>query len=219
MKKLNFQIITKDFNLDEEKKYLENLAGAAAESCADVIQLRNKKISGRDIYHSALFLKKLLRGFNKTNKPALVINDRPDIAYAAGADGVHLGQDDFPAGAAKNIFPGLILGVSVENASQAILAENSGADYLGLGPVFRTKSKIDAGDLLKPEEIISVCNAVDIPVIAIGGIKASGIKKLAPSGIAGAAVIGAVSDSKNPAKTALLFRKNIDAYLIKSRCA
>ncbi|MHB8232608.1 MAG: thiamine phosphate synthase [bacterium] len=210
MKTLNFQIITKDFNLNEEEKYLEDLIEIAFESSADILQLRNKKISPGDIYRSALFIKKIIK---KNKKPMLIINDRPDIAYMAKADGVHLGQDDFPAADAKRLFPGLIIGVSADNLNQAIQASNSGADYIGVGPVYATTSKADAGSKVKHEEIKKICGAVNIPVIAIGGINEFNIKELAPSGIKGVAVISAVSGSKNPLETALTFKKNIDKYL------
>ncbi|MHB1698276.1 MAG: thiamine phosphate synthase [bacterium] len=213
MKGLNFQIITKDFNLNEEEKYLEALVTVTVESSADILQLRNKKIPPRDIYRSALFIKKKLGGFKKNNKPMLIINDRPDIAYMAEADGVHLGQDDFPAAAVKRLFPSLIIGVSADNERHAVQAEKDGADYVGVGPAYPTSSKTDAGSSISREEIKKICEAVNIPVIAIGGIKEFNIKELAPSGIKGVAVISAVSNTKNPLETALTFRKNIDKYL------
>ena len=213
MKELNFQIITKDFDLNEEKKYLETLVAVAVESSADILQLRNKKLSPDGIYRSALFIKKKLGGFKKNKKPMLIINDRPDIAYMAEADGVHLGQDDFPAAAAKRLFPSLIIGVSADNTSQAVQAEKDGADYIGAGPAYTTASKTDAGNSISRGEIKKICEAVNIPVIAIGGINEFSVKELAPSGINGVAVINAVSGSKNPLNSACNIKKNIDKYL------
>lgn len=213
MRRLNFQIITKDFSLNEEEKYLETLVIVAVESSADILQLRNKKIPSADIYRSALFIKKKLGSFKKNKKPIFIINDRPDIAYLVKADGVHVGQDDFPAAAIKKLFPSLMIGVSAENIAQAVQAEKDGADYIGVGPAYPTVSKADAGNSITVEEIKKICDAVNIPVIAIGGINEFNIKELAPSGIKGVAVISAVSNAENPLQMAITFRKNIDKYL------
>ena len=213
MKTLNFHIITKDFDSDEGEKYLRDLVNAAVLSSADVLQLRNKKIPAGGLYRSAVFIKKMLESFGKDKKPALIINDRPDIAYAAGAEGVHLGQDDLPAAYVKKMFPGLIIGVSAENAEQAVKAEKNGADYIGIGPAYPTGSKADAGALMARETMKEICGAVNIPAIAIGGINEFNIKELAPAGVSGIAVIGAVSNAANPAEAAVKLRKNIDEYL------
>ena len=214
MKTLNFHIITKDFDSDEGEKYLRDLINAAVLSSADVLQLRNKRIPAGGIYRSAVFIKKTLESFGKNKKkPVLIINDRPDIAYAAGAEGVHLGQDDLPAAYVKKMFPGLIIGVSAENAGQAVKAEKNGADYIGIGPAYPTGSKADAGALMTRETMKEICGAVNIPAIAIGGINEFNIKELAPAGVSGIAVIGAVSNAANPAEAAVKLRKNIDEYL------
>jgi len=216
MKTLIFHIITKDFEPDEEEKYLKTLINAAVSGSADVLQLRNKKMTAGGLYRSAVFIKKMLKSFGKAQKkPALIINDRPDIAYAAGADGVHLGQDDFSAADAKKIFPGLIIGVSAENTGQAVEAEKNGADYIGIGPAYPTGSKEDAGALMTRETMKEICGTVNIPAIAIGGINRFNIKELAQTGVRGIAVIGAVSNAANPSEAAVKLRKNIDKYLKK----
>ncbi len=215
MKKLNFQIITKDFDLNEETEYLKNIAYVAVKSSADILQLRNKKISAHGIYNAALFIKKILHSFKSTVRPLLIINDRPDIAYMTGADGVHVGQDDIPAAYVKKLFPLMTVGVSAENTEQAVKAENNGADYIGAGPAYPTNSKSDAGDSMKREVLTEICKAVKIPVIAIGGINTYNIKELAAAGVSGAAVISAVSNAANPIDEALKFRKSIDEYCKK----
>ena len=212
MKTYNFQIITRDFSFEERFGYLSEIALATAESSADVLQLRNKNISSRNLYECAVFLKKKFKDINSNKKPLLIINDRPDIAHIAGADGVHVGQDDFPAALIKKFFPNLIIGVSAENAKQAQVAEKEGADYIGAGPVYPTSSKQDAGDLMTKENLDAVCFAVKIPVIAIGGVTDDKIEELAESGVRGAAVIGAISNSKNLLSAAVNFRKNIDKF-------
>jgi thiamine-phosphate pyrophosphorylase len=213
MKTFNFQIITKDFTLEESAEYLSGIADAAAGSSADVLQLRNKNISSRNLYDCAVFLKKRLDNLNKGSKTLLIINDRPDIAYIAGADGVHLGQEDFPADRIKKFFPNLIVGVSAENVKQAQTAQKDGADYIGAGPVYATSSKKDAGDVMDKEIFKAVCSSVDIPVIAIGGITEDNIEELALLGASGAAVIGAVSNADDPLSAAINFRKHIDKFL------
>jgi len=220
MKRFIFQIITKDFNLTEEKRYLRDIVKIAVDSFADVLQLRNKKITPGNIYRSAVFIKNILSDSypNRAEKPLLIINDRPDIAYLSGADGVHIGQDDFPAYIVKKLFPGLILGVSVDDLSQALIAEEGGADYIGVGPVYDTTSKSDAGDLIKRRELKNICNAVNIPVIAIGGINDGNISDLDSCGINGVAVISAISNSEDPLKTACALKKNIDESLNINKC-
>jgi thiamine-phosphate pyrophosphorylase len=209
---LGFQIVTKDFCFYEEEKYIKLLAATAAESFADVFQLRNKMFSANELYRSALFVRSELSKADKGVSPLFIVNDRADIAFMSGADGVHLGQDDFPAAYAKKLFPGLIVGVSAENAEQAVRAEMNGADYIGAGPAYCTESKTDAGPPMGREEMIRICGAVNIPVIAIGGINQFNIKELAGCGLSGVAVISAVSGAKNPLETALKFKENIDKY-------
>ena len=213
MNRFNFQIITKDFNITEYKTYLGELSRIAVKSYADVLQLRNKKLTARDNYYAALYIKNLLNKFSSDRKPLFIVNDRPDIAACAGADGVHIGQDDFPLAMIKKNYPNLIVGVSVDNLKQALDAQNNGADYIGAGPVYGTSSKIDAGNIMSPEILKTICRNVKIPVIAIGGINTYNIKELAAYGVKGAAVISAVSDSVNPLETAATFRQNIDKMM------
>ncbi len=213
MNRFNFQIITKDFNITEYKTYLGELSRIAVKSNADVLQLRNKKLTARDIYRAALYIKSLLNKFSSDRKPLFIVNDRSDIAALAGADGVHIGQDDFPLATIKKIYPNLIVGVSVDNLKQALDAQNNGADYIGAGPVYSTFSKIDAGNIMSPEILKTICRNVKIPVIAIGGINTYNIKELAAYGVKGAAVISAVAGSVNPLETAATFRQNIDKMM------
>jgi len=96
MNKFNFQIITKGFDMAEYKIYLQNLITVTVESSADVFQLRNKYLTSRDIYSAALYARNILDEFPPDRRPLFIVNDRPDIAYIAKADGVHMGQDDVP---------------------------------------------------------------------------------------------------------------------------
>ena len=122
-----------------------------------------------------------------------------------GADGIHVGQHDMEAGDVRALLgPDKILGVSAQTVEQAVLAEQRGADYLGVGAVFPTGSKDDADDV-SHETLKAICDAVSIPVVAIGGISQQNVRLLAGSGICGIAVISAIFAQKDiKAATALL---------------
>ena len=126
-----------------------------------------------------------------------VIDDNIDVAVAVDADGVHVGQSDMEAMDVRKILgPDKILGVSAQTVEQAIIAEKHGADYLGVGAVFTTGSKDDADDV-SHETLKAICEAVSIPVIAIGGITKDNVAELAGSGICGVAVISAIFGQKD----------------------
>ena len=122
----------------------------------------------------------------------LIINDRPDIAQRAGADGVHVGLSDMGIRRARALLgEGYIIGGSAHNVQEALAAQEAGADYIGCGAVFGSSTKTDA-TVLPYEELKAICRAVEIPVVAIGGIHRGNVKKLAGSGIDGIAVISAL---------------------------
>ena len=126
-----------------------------------------------------------------------IVNDNVDIAKAMDADGVHVGQDDMEAlDVRAKLGPDKIIGVSAHTVEEALLAEKHGADYLGVGAVFPTSSKDDV-DVLPYETLKAICEAVSIPVVAIGGISQKNVAKLAGSGICGVAVISAIYAAKN----------------------
>ena len=126
-----------------------------------------------------------------------VVNDNVDIAVRMDADGVHVGQSDMEAGNVRALIgPDKILGVSAQTVEQAVLAEKRGADYLGVGAVFPTGSKDDADDVTF-ETLKAICEAVSIPVVAIGGITRENTPELAGSGICGIAVISAIYGQKD----------------------
>ncbi|MCR4649844.1 MAG: thiamine phosphate synthase [Lachnospiraceae bacterium] len=157
------------------------------------VQLREKTLEDEKFLEEAKELKKLCKNYNVP----FVINDNVDIAIAMDADGVHVGQSDMEAGDVRaKLGPDKIIGVSAENVEQAVLAEKRGADYLGVGAVFPTGSKDDAADV-SYETLKAICEAVSIPVIAIGGINEGNVSKLAGSGIVGVAVISAIYAAKD----------------------
>lgn len=152
------------------------------------VQLREKELDEAAFLEEAKQLKDLCRRYNVP----FVINDNVDIALEMDADGVHVGQSDMEAGDVRaKLGPDKIIGVSAQTVEQALLAQAHGADYLGVGAVFPTGSKEDAVEV--PHDVLqAICEAVDIPVIAIGGISAGNVHQLAGRGLAGIAVISAI---------------------------
>ncbi|MGN1168191.1 MAG: thiamine phosphate synthase [Lachnospiraceae bacterium] len=155
---------------------------------ATFIQLREKELDAEHFLEEAKEIKELCKVYHVP----FVINDNVDIAIAMDADGVHVGQSDMEAGDVRaKLGPDKIIGVSAQTVEQAVLAEKRGADYLGVGAVFPTGSKADACEV-EHETLKAICEAVDIPVIAIGGISTENIMKLSGKGICGIAVISAI---------------------------
>lgn len=177
--------------LEEESLYevvKESLDGGVT-----FVQLREKNLSDEIFLEEAKVIKELCEEY----KVPFVINDNVDIALAMDADGVHVGQSDMEAGdVRKKLGPDKIIGVSAQTVEQAVLAEKRGADYLGVGAVFPTGSKDDALEV-SHDTLKAICEAVSIPVIAIGGITHDNVKELSGSGICGIAVISAIYAQKN----------------------
>ena len=158
-----------------------------------MVQLREKTLEEEKFLEEAKELQALCR---ERGVPFLV-NDNVEIAREMNADGVHVGQSDMEALDVRAILgPDKILGVSAQTVEQAILAEKHGADYLGVGAVFPTGSKDDADDV-SYDTLNAICQAVSIPVVAIGGITQQNVEKLAGSGICGVAVISAIYAAKD----------------------
>lgn len=153
----------------------------------DIIQLRDKKSSKRDILQKAVALRELTRKHNVT----FIVNDHIDVALAVGADGIHLGQDDLPLPAARKIVGNMIIGISTHSIEEARLAEQEGADYIGVGPVFATKSKEDVVSPVTTSYVREVAGEIRIPFVAIGGIKLHNVDQVLE---AGASRICAISE-------------------------
>jgi thiamine-phosphate pyrophosphorylase len=168
---------------------LVDVVQAALQGGAPSVQLRAKHASAREMVALAHTLLPLTRAAGAL----LWVNDRMDVALAAGVDGAHLGDDDLPLEAARRIAPeGFLLGRSVDTPELARAAVAAGADYLGVGPAFATGSKSDAGQPIGIEGVERVAASVEVPVVAIGGIDATNTARLAAAGAAGVAVIRAV---------------------------
>lgn len=154
---------------------------------ATFIQLREKDITFDEYVALAKEIKKVADKY----KIPFVINDDVDVAIACGADGVHVGQQDMQAADVRNIIGDKVLGISAQTVEQAVLAEQMGADYIGVGAVFTTSTKLDA-DAVSYETLKAICQAVSIPVVAIGGITKHNIVQLKGSGADGVAVVSAI---------------------------
>ena len=169
-------------------KVEETLQGGAT-----FIQLREKNLDEEEFLNEAIEIKELCKKYNVP----FVINDNVDVALKMDADGVHVGQSDMEAGNVRQILgDNKIIGVSAQTVEQALLAQEQGADYLGVGAVFPTGSKDDAIEV-GPEMLRNICEAVDIPVVEIGGIIKDNVRELAGSGIDGIAVISAIFGQKD----------------------
>ena len=182
-KELMLYAVTDRHWLGEETLY--DQVKKALDGGATFVQLREKKLDREDFLAEALEIQKLCKKYGVP----FVINDEVSIAKDIDADGVHVGQSDMEAMDVRKVLgPDKILGVSAQTVEQAIIAEKHGADYLGVGAVFATGSKDDADDV-SHETLKAICEAVSIPVIAIGGITKDNVSELAGSGICGVAVI------------------------------
>ena len=160
----------------------------AIEGGATFVQLREKDAPHDEV----LSLARELAGICREAGVPFVIDDDVDIALESGADGVHVGQDDTAcADARRRLGPDAIVGVSAQTVEQALRAQVDGADYLGVGALIPTPTKPDAVDVTF-DELCAICDAVDIPVVGIGGLNTSTIGQLAGSGAHGAAVVSAI---------------------------
>ena len=175
----------------------------ALEGGATFLQLREKNLDDGHFLEEARELQALCRRYGVP----FIVNDNVDVALAMRADGIHVGQSDMEAGDVRKLLgPDKILGVSAQTVEQALLAEQRGADYLGVGAVFPTGSKDDADDVSR-ETLKAICSAVSIPVVAIGGISQNNVMQLKGSGICGIAVISAIFAQKDIKAAAMKLRE------------
>lgn len=167
-----------------------DVAREAVKGGATIIQFREKGKSTREILEMAMALHELLAD----REIPLIINDRLDIALAVGASGVHIGQDDMSLEVARRILGSeRIIGVSARNLEEAVRAARGGADYLGVGPIFATSSKGDAGEPTGLKTLSDIKKTIDIPIVAIGGVSLDNVEAIIEAGADGVAVISAVA--------------------------
>ncbi len=189
-------------------KALIHIVEAAIEGGAEVIQLRDKNVSARELVE----IGKELRALCRDKGVLFIINDRPDVAVAIDCDGVHLGQDDLPIEAARRVVgPDRIIGVSTHSLDQAVRAQEQGADYIGVGPIFATPTKKDYRPVgLKL--ILQIKEKLSIPFVAIGGINENNIDEVIEAGAECVAVVRAVMGAESPAKAARKLREKISSF-------
>ena len=173
------------------------------------VQLREKDLDEERFLEEAKEIKELCRRY----QVPFVINDNVDIAQAVDADGVHVGQSDIvDKDVRAMIGPDKILGISANTVETAVKAQESGADYIGVGAVFHTDTKKDAQSLTN-EELLAICKAVTIPVVAIGGINENNIMQLKGSGIDGVSVISAIFAKEHPGEATKVLLKKVEEML------
>ena len=172
------------------------VVAAAVSAGAPVVQVRHKDCTDRELYDFAARVVDLCAG-----TPArCIVNDRVDVALAVGAAGTHLGADDLPLAAARRVAgPAHLLGGTARDPEQARRLVAEGADYLGVGPAYATRTKTGLPEPMGPQGVGAVARAVDVPVIAISGVTAERVGELLAAGAWGVAVVEAVSGAADPA--------------------
>jgi thiamine-phosphate diphosphorylase len=171
-----------------------------------LLQVRGKRLSGRELWMAARDLARLARA----RGVPLLVNDRPDVAAAAGADGVHLGQRDLPAAVVRRLHPEWLIGVSVHDPAERTAAEKAGADYVASGSLFPTGTKEDAVPL-DHALFHDLCAGSRLPVVGIGGITVERAEPVIRLGAAGVAVIGGLWSAGDVAARAREYRAAVTA--------
>lgn len=185
LKEIDFYLVT-DSGLSK-KGTLSDVKESVEAGCK-IIQYREKNKSTKEMIDEAAEIKRIC-----SDKAIFLINDRIDVALAVDADGVHIGQDDMPIETARKILGAdKIIGLTVHNVDEAIEAEERGADYVGLGSIFDTSTKKDAGKGIGPARIREVKNTVKVPVVAIGGINKENRRSVVENGADSLVAISAV---------------------------
>jgi thiamine-phosphate pyrophosphorylase len=185
LKEIDFYLVT-DSGLSK-KGTLSDVRETVESGCR-IVQYREKDKSTKEMVEEASEIKKICG-----DKAIFLVNDRIDVALAVDADGVHIGQDDMPIELAKKLLgANKIIGLSVNDMNEAIGAEKRGADYVGLGPIFNTATKKDAGKGIGPLKIREVKDAIKIPVVAIGGINKENCESVIQNGADSLVAISAV---------------------------
>jgi thiamine-phosphate pyrophosphorylase len=195
MKNIDLSLYLVTDNSENEEKFLKTIEEAILGGVT-VVQLREKTAGTLEFYNLAIKVKEIT---SKYDIP-LIINDRVDVALAADADGVHVGQSDMPCDITRRLIgEDKILGVSAATVEEAKKAENDSADYIGTGAIFPTATKDDAESVTK-KDLSDIVNSINIPVVAIGGITIDNADELKDTGIAGLSVVSAIMGADDPKK-------------------
>ena len=206
-KNVNYSLyLVTDRELARSRTTLE-IVKAAAKGGVTCVQMREKECSTREFIDQALTIK----GFLKNHGIPLIINDRVDVAMAVEADGIHLGQTDMPLDIAKRILSdSMIIGISAESLDDAIQAEKGGADYLGVSPIYNTPTKTDTAPALGLKGLRAIREAVNIPLVGIGGLNLENSADVIRNGGDGIAVVSAIVAADDPEAAARNLRQTID---------
>ena len=195
MKNIDLSLYLVTDNSENEEKFLKTIEEAILGGVT-VVQIREKTAETLDFYNLAVKVKEITARYDVP----LIINDRVDVALAIDADGVHVGQSDMPCDVTRRLIgEDKILGVSAATIEEAKKAENDGADYIGTGAVFPTKTKKDAESVTK-KDLSDIAKSINIPVVAIGGITIENAGELKDTGIAGLSVVSAIMSADDPKK-------------------
>ena len=191
MKELKLYLVTDSDILRERDFY--NSIEEALKGGVTMLQLREKNASGKEFLEKAIKLRELTKKYNVK----FIINDRVDIAMLCDADGVHVGQSDIPANKVRELIgEDKIVGVSARTVEEALRAKENVADYLGVGAMFNTRTKLDAKSV-SIEKLKEIQEVVKLPVVAIGGLSLSNIDKLKECNVDGYAVVSAILGALN----------------------
>ena len=183
---------------------------AALQGGATCVQLREKHLDRETFLQEARDLVQLCHRYGVP----FIVNDEVDIAVECGADGVHVGQEDMKAADVRaKVGPQMMIGVSAHTVEEALEAVKTGADYLGVGAVFSTSTKTDVS-VLSMETLRAICNAVKVPVVAIGGISEHNLMQLSGSGVDGVAVVSAIFAAEDPKAAAQKLRELSDKMVL-----
>ena len=175
---------------------------------ARIIQLREKNYHARDLYHLAMKFREITAAAGIL----LIINDHVDIALAVAADGVHLGQEDLPLQVARKLAPHLLVGASTHSLEQALQAQQDGADYINIGPIFPTETKKETGNILGPDAIARICPHIEIPFTVMGGINETNINLVLKKGAQRVAMVRAITEAGNIAERVSALKDKIMSY-------
>ena len=161
-----------------------------------IIQYRDKTADTHEMLENAI----KLREITEKSDTIFIVNDNVEVALKSNADGVHVGQKDEKYENVRKLLPDKIIGVSTENMKQSIIADNVGADYLGVGPIFSTATKPDAAPPIGIKKLAEIVKATSAPVVAIGGINRDNLESVLEAGVNGVAIISAILATPNPEK-------------------
>lgn len=195
-------LVTGRFDLNRQR-FIEVIE-EACQNGITCVQLREKELSTRDFYELALEVKAVTDRY----RIPLIINDRVDICLAVNATGIHIGDDELPIQVTRQLIgPQRLLGVSAKSIERAKEAESEGANYVGVGAIFPTKTK--QTQLTSVATLKEIAQTLSIPTIAIGGLNTLNVQQLSGSQIAGIAVVSDIMTADNPARQTQLLRQNI----------